>query len=277
MTKSFTYYDTGEVYQATDVNGAQTTYAYAAAGNCAAHTFSTSVSLPLGLSTSQVRDCNGGVVTSATDANGNPSTASYGSDPFWRLANSTDPLGNQTNFTYGSNSYESYMLFNGNNSIADSLTQLDGFGRPVNLQRQQQPGGGSNFDTVTPGYDTVGRKSSTTMPCVAAIWGHCASSPQTTQTYDGLNRPYVTTDGGTGTLTYTYTGNDVKQARGPAPTQPGTESAKQKQMEYDGLGRLTSVCEITQGTGSGPCRGRQMASTAIGPNTPMTSPVAIAA
>ena len=26
-----------------------------------------------------------------------------------------------------------------------------------------------------------------------------------------------------------------------------------RQYEYDGLGRLTSVCEITSGTGSGPC------------------------
>jgi RHS repeat-associated protein len=65
-----------------------------------------------------------------------------------------------------------------------------------------------------------------------------------------LNRPLVTTDGGGGTITRTYAGNDVLAVQGPTPAG---ENAKQKQFEYDGLGRLTSVCEISSATGSGTC------------------------
>jgi len=42
----------------------------------------------------------------------------------------------------------------------------------------------------------------------------------------------------------------VLQTLGPAPSG---ENTKKKQLEYDGLGRLTSVCEITSVSGSGSC------------------------
>ncbi|MGA8026134.1 MAG: hypothetical protein WB992_03250 [Bryobacteraceae bacterium] len=51
-----------ESYQAVDANGATTTYTY---GNCKS-AFVSSVSLPLGLSTSQTWNCAGGVQTSVT-------------------------------------------------------------------------------------------------------------------------------------------------------------------------------------------------------------------
>ena len=49
-----------------------------------------------------------------------------------------------------------------------------------------------------------------------------------------------------GYVKYTYNQNDVKQDIGR--TRRG-ESDKLKQLEYDALGRLTSVCEITALTG----------------------------
>jgi YD repeat-containing protein len=60
----------------------------------------------------------------------------------------------------------------------------------------------------------------------------------TTTTYDGLNRALLVTDGGGGTTSYTYTQNDVLVNVGPAPNW-------QRQLEYDGAGRLTSVCELS--------------------------------
>jgi RHS repeat-associated protein len=42
----------------------------------------------------------------------------------------------------------------------------------------------------------------------------------------------------------------VYETAGPAPAG---ENTKRKQLEYDALGRLTSVCEITSATGSGAC------------------------
>lgn len=67
-----------------------------------------------------------------------------------------------------------------------------------------------------------------------------------------MNRPLTTTDGGGGYVSYSYINNDVLQTIGPAASGEGL---KQKQMEYDGLGRLISVCELTSGlAGNGACQ-----------------------
>jgi hypothetical protein len=47
-------------------------------------------------------------------------------------------------------------------------------------------------------------------------------------------------------ISHEYVQNDVLQSVGPT-------LIFQKQLEYDGLGRLTSVCEITSASGSGSC------------------------
>jgi YD repeat-containing protein len=63
--------------------------------------------------------------------------------------------------------------------------------------------------------------------------------------YDALGRPTKILDGSGGTVQYQYIGNDVLQS------VSGSQTFK-KQFEYDGLGRLTSVCEITAGTTTWP-------------------------
>jgi len=87
------------------------------------------------------------------------------------------------------------------------------------------------------------------VPCQAAANTSCASG-FSTKTYDALGRPLVSTSAALGTITNTYTQNDVLSVLGPAPTG---EVVKQKQYEYDGLGRLLSVCEITTNVGNGAC------------------------
>ena len=74
----------------------------------------------------------------------------------------------------------------------------------------------------------------------------------TTSTFDALGRVTQNTDGGNpaGWVKFYYNQNDVRQEIGPAP--PG-ENTKQKQLEYDALGRLTSVCELTSLTGYSQC------------------------
>jgi hypothetical protein len=69
--------------------------------------------------------------------------------------------------------------------------------------------------------------------------------------------PFRGIDAGGGTVNTTYSQNDVYQQLAPAPSvppAPASENTKRKQVQYDGLGRLTSVCEVTnEATYSGSC------------------------
>ena len=247
LTKSFTYFDTGNVDVATDVNGGTTTFAYGACGNSFVTGVTEAVST---LTQSMAWNCTGGVETSATDENGNTVSAAYSDAFFWRPASTTDQALNSTDFTYANqNSVESSLLFNSNASTTDVLATLDGLGRTHVSQKKQSPSA-STYDSVETDYDSLGRPSRTTVPYSGTAGQTSGSAPATTQTYDGLSRPFVTTDGGGGTVTLSYTGNDALQTVGPAPTG---ENTKRRQSEYNSIGQLTSVCEVTSLTGSGTC------------------------
>ena len=154
-----------------------------------------------------------------------------------------------TSFSYLSPTRtETAMTINGS-SVSDQLTQLDGFGRPIVTQTRQGPGS-STYDSVETDYDVAGNVSKVTLPYSAAVGALCSGTcPGTTSSYDPLGRPLSVTDGGGGSVGYSYIKNDVYQTRGP---QPSGENTKRKQLEYDALGRLTSVCEVT--SASGPAR-----------------------
>ena len=212
----------------------------------------TGVSLSRGMSW----DCNGGVQTSFTDENNQVVATDYtskGADPFYRPKGTIDQIGNETYYTYQPNPesqsppmVESTLSFG--NSVVDHRTYMDNLYRPLDKQTLQAPGS-STLDTVSFTYDNTGRLYSTSMPCTGTWVATCPTTPATTQTYDALSRPLLTTDGGNGTVQYTYTANtafDVLKTVGPTQTF-------KKQLEYDGIGRLTSVCEITSAAGSGSC------------------------
>jgi RHS repeat-associated protein len=243
LTRKYTYYDTGMVYQATDVNNAQTTYNYGT-GSCG-NSFPTSVTMPASLSRSMAWDCAGGVQTSATDENGRITSYNHTSDPLWRVNSIQDATGATTNMYYYTNNtgVESSLEFNSGASRADVRQTLDGLGRVHISQRKQQPNVNS-YDSTETDYDALGRPSKVTaVPySAAAATPAPVGTPGVTTTYDALGRPLLTTDAGGGTLTYSYFKNDVMQTAGPAASG---ENAKSKQLEYDALGRLASVCEIT--------------------------------
>ncbi len=250
IIKSFSYYDTGNVYQMTDTNSAVTTYNYSSSGSCG-NSFVTSVNQPLSLTTSQTWDCGGAVVASTTDANGKVTSTAYSDPNFWRPTSVTDPTSATTNVSYltGPIRRESSLIFNSNNSTSDQRTLLDGLGRQKLSQTRQAPGG-TTYNIVETDYDSVGRPNRTTMPYSASADTTNSSAPATVTTYDTFSRPLTVVDGGGGTTTYTYNQNDVLVVVTPAPSG---ENAKQRQLEYDALGRLTSVCEITSAAGSGTC------------------------
>jgi hypothetical protein len=110
LSKTYTYYDTGTLNTATDVNGSQTTYNYGT-GSCG-NSFVTSVSEPLSLSRSITWNCTGAVELTVTDENSKTASSTYNDPYFWRTNSTTDAASDVTNFTYtGSTQVESSMLF----------------------------------------------------------------------------------------------------------------------------------------------------------------------
>jgi RHS repeat-associated protein len=251
LTAQYAYNSNGTIKTFTDANNAITNYYYNGTGGCN-NLLVTSILLPVNsLTPSQTWDCNGGVVTQISDANMNLTKYGYSNqngiaDPLWRLLSVTDPLLNVTWKTYSAvgtlpTTVETYLNFpiSSPTSTVDTLYTLDGLGRAVESQRRTAPNSTAFDNTVqyTYGWTSVtGPFATQTIPGGTAV---------TTTQFDALGRKESLADGGGGTVSYTYVKNDVLQSRGPTPTF-------QKQLEYDGLGRLTSVCEITAGTSAWP-------------------------
>ena len=258
LTKSFAYNPNGTIATATDTNSGVTAYTYgnSGAGGCTDASgngiFPTKIQGPVaaaGFATA-VWNCTGGVEVSSTDANGLETQIAYdtGADE-WRPLQLTAPDGSVTSISYiSANQVERAMTFNSGASTSDTLTTLDGLGRPILAQQRQGPGS-ANFDTVQAGYDAMDRVVSVSMPFTQTA-GVGGGTVFTTTSYDALSRPLLVTDGGGGTVGYSYADNDVLTTVGPAPAG---ENTKRKQEEFDGLGRLRSVCEINTLGGDGAC------------------------
>jgi RHS repeat-associated protein len=268
QTASFTNFDTGNAQTATDFNGTGvTTYTYNSTG--CANSFQTATSTPVkspaGVTTATltgatVWNCSGGVPTSLTDANSNVTTVSYGSDPFWRPASVTDTTGiNTTSAAYPTssspNTASTSLSFNSGNSVNNTVTTTDSLGRTILSQMQQGPSA-TYFDSVSYSYDSRGRLACRSNPYSATIGSVTmpTTSNGTCTTYDALNRTTLVTDAGNGTTngttTYAYNENDVQLTTGPAPAG---ENTKSRSLQYNGMGQISSVCEITSMSGSGSC------------------------
>jgi len=250
LTKTIQYWDTGEPYLVT-VNGLQTYHDYQCNGALPDHVWRAGE--PAGdYDETWVYNCGFEEPTSLTDANGAQTSWQYGTTVGYGLPTQiTHPDNSVTNITYTgwtgpgtAASTESVTNFNG--ASEDDYTVFDSQGRTALAQRWN----GANWDTVTTFYDGDGRAWDVSAPR-ATSKGNSGGTAFTATSFDGAGRP-VEVDGPTGGWTkYTYTDNDVLVERGPAPAGGGGAS-QERQMEYDALGRLTSVCELTAGTGTWP-------------------------
>jgi RHS repeat-associated protein len=253
------YNSNGTISTAYDLRNNATTYAYSSGyygscSGCTQYPFATSLTKG-GLTTYATWNGTGGVKTEDEDANGNITIYGYKNssgtaDPWWRVMSVTDPLSNKTWNTYTATSFESSFEFNSSSSIQDTTKTFDGYGRLINVQRQQGVGS-SNYDTVSYSYNFSGVNPTvfTSMPCSQTSGNSCGSTYGNTTMPDMLGRvlSVTNTNSGPGAVTNTYTQNDVVTKLSPAPSG---ENTKQTQKQYDGLGRLTSTCGIESSGGS---------------------------
>jgi YD repeat-containing protein len=250
------YNPNGTIATAYDLAGNATTYQYNSSnykscGACNNYPFPTSMTAG-GLTTSATYDGYGGVKLTHVDPNPSGNTTIYGyTDPWNRVNSIQDPLGNTVNLGYSVTSLTSDFTFG--SSVNNVTTTLDGYGRKINTQKQQGPSS-SNYDTVSTSYTFGGtnndkRLISTNIPCTANLNATCGYTNQIF--IDVLGRTTWTSTPATTEYVQTiYTQNDVLSNLGPA--SPG-ENLKSVQKEYDGLGRLKSVCGIMTTGGYSTC------------------------
>jgi hypothetical protein len=155
-------------------------------------------------------DCTGGVQLSATDENGAVTSSTYTPDQyFWRPSKTTDATLKDTMYSYtGANSVESSLTFNGGASTVDVLSTLDGMGRPSLAQVKQSPTL-TTYDSTQTEYDSVCGTRRTSLPYSATAGTTNPTGPGPVTTFDGMCRPTQTADSGGGTLSYSYSKNDV--------------------------------------------------------------------
>lgn len=260
LIRTFSYYGSGLINVATDVNGATTTYTYNDCNGSFPTNVASKINAQLTLNQQLTWDCTGEAETQASDPNNQQITYSYVDpttqylDPYWRVVAVTDPLQNITHWTYSPTTIEHSLVFNSNLSTVDVLSTADSQGR-LHLSQTKQSPSSTSYDTVVQGYDSDGRPAAVGIPCVSTKSQSCTSA-DTTTTYDNLGREMQVTDGGGGYTSYNYApggtyNNDILVKVGPSVSG---ENAKQRQLEFDGLGRLTSVCEISSSlAGVGTC------------------------
>jgi RHS repeat-associated protein len=207
-------------------------------------------------------DCTGERLLIKQDANLNNWTTSYVGDPFWRPTSTTDAMGNTTSYTY-TPSTKNVSLTVASGSVEDTLSQVDSMGRQQ--LSQVKLNGTSNYSITETDRDINGRVSRRTIPFTGAAGTLNSSVAAYTYTYDGLDRmltetspPYSSTIPGT-TKSYQYIANDTMTTVSPAASGENTKSTE---IEVNGLGELTSVCEITTAPGSSSCG--QANSSAVG-------------
>jgi RHS repeat-associated protein len=232
LARTFTYFDTGMVQQASDLNGNTTSFGYGGTGGCN-YAFPTSVNMPLALLRSATWNCTGGVLASATDENGQ--TTSYSFDTlYWRITTITYPIGQQTTAynltTIPWNITTTTAISSTMN--ATTKTTFDSSGRVSNWQLTSDPDGTTNVDYA---YDADGLLASMSNPY------RSTSDPTygvTFYYYDGLGRLTSQTQPDGNSISLAFSGSSTAHC-----TTRTDEAGKQTESCDDGLGRLTQVFE----------------------------------
>jgi RHS repeat-associated protein len=250
----------GTVHQRFNSVGTPTTYSYAATGSGGCNgLLQTGTSTNIGgvtLTTANTWDCNGGKLLSFTDENGNASQYTY--DLLFRPSTQTDPITYEVTETYPTATTSTVS-----DGFFTTTATVDALGRPIRTQKTD----GSSYDTISTAYGFTANnntqfQTSASQPCIVALNADCTKNHF--GVIDPLGRTITTstTSNETATTVYyadaTHSVFDVQTTLSPAPSG---ENAKVVQTEYDGLGRVMSVCKIQ--TSGGTSCGQAMGGSGI--------------
>jgi RHS repeat-associated protein len=248
LSSSATYNGTGTVATSSSETGVASSFTYGACSGA----FPT-VSTVGGITTHASWNCDGGVQTDATDANGaytqfGYTTATGQADPFWRQLSTTYPLLDVSRTVYGANTLERIFDCRSNCGSwtvdSDSITTIDGYSRPIRTQTKR----GSTYDTVSTIYNVLAGTVKTSVPCAVALGVDCTTG-FTTAVLDAAARTSSITDGGGAIVSNVFAGSSTEaratSTLSPAPTG---ENNKVGVRSIDGLGRITSNCGVLTGS-----------------------------
>jgi len=225
IQRSFTYSATGVLQTSTDFNSNQTTYTNTSCNN----SFPTTISLPMSLSRSMTWHCGGGVPSSVTDENSQPTSLSY--ENLWRPTSVDLPGGAQVSWTYNDtasppNVVTTTKLTTSMNRI--DTARYDGLGRVTQAQLADPEGD----DKVDATYDDLGRTSTVSNPYRSIAEPTYGTD---SYTYDALGRvTSIQHSGDSNTVQFSYSGNCATST---------DEASKKRTFCTDALGRVTSVTE----------------------------------
>jgi RHS repeat-associated protein len=247
----FTYDETGQVLSAKDANGNTTQYSYAdsfsdSTPSMPTDAYLTKITYPPTGSVSHVESFSyaysDGQLTVSTDQN-LLQTQYFYVDSLRRLTETDFPDTGKTKISYNdtapSPTITSSRLMNTANVYVTSVATLDGLGHIVKtlLTVDQDCANGDRTDTT---YDGLGRIYTVSNPyCVAGE----GTSGLTTYIYDGLGRRTTVTHPDGATVLTSYTGRATEVQDEGNGTQRVTRIS-----QSDGLGRLTSLCEVSSAT-----------------------------
>jgi RHS repeat-associated protein len=238
----------GTAATTTNATGAVTTYSYAATGSGGCNAIlptGTSVTVnSVTMTTGTTWDCNMGKMLSFYDANGSSTSKyQYTYDLLGRPFSQADPLSYTLSERYPSATTSTVS----DTTYFTTTTTVDGLGRPIRSQKTD----GTSYDTVSTSYGFTANSNTqfeiqSSQPCIVTTLGSDCTKNHF-QDIDPMGRTYITKTTSNETVIHNFTQNDVSEQLSPPPSG---ENNKAAQIEYDGLGRISSVCALQAAGGT---------------------------
>ena len=251
-TTIYQYDDAGMVRSVTDPGGHVTTYAYAddwgSASACLppANTgaFTTDVGNALGQHVlQQYYPCTGSLesLRDPNDVNDGRPGARFAYDLMNRPVSAGYPDNGQTFVSYPDPNHVSISKSIDDFFATNAQIEVDAYGRPSRFARMTQQG--VSFDVQDVCYDSMGRIAFQSYPYSAGgfqVPKVCSADKGETFGYDALGRLQSRMHSDGNSVQYAYQGRATKVVE-----EGNGTASRTRILQSDALGRLTSVCEVT--------------------------------